>query len=270
MKLRTAILCALLALPFVGFSQMELGVRFGIANYLGDLASRPIPSESNLAGGLMMRANLTAQWKFRAGLSMGRISGEDRNTISDEFTNLNFRTTIQELELSMEYDFLPFIPGSRNLSFTPYIFGGIAGFRFIPQAQTASNTYIKLRELGTEGQTIDGNNLSPYSQFGIAIPFGVGFKKTISDQIIFSIEAGMRPTLTDYLDDISGYYPDMTELAQTEFGASAVSLSDRRAEAGLEPAVAGTLRGNPNNKDWYGFVFISIAKKLGASPCYTF
>ncbi len=270
MNTRIAVLVVLMAFPFIGSAQIELGARFGIANYIGDLASRPVPSESNLAGGLMLRANLTSQWKFRTALSVGRISGEDRKAQNDGFTNLNFRTTIQELELTMEYDFFPFLPGSANLTFTPYVFGGIAGFRFDPQAQTVGNTYIKLRELGTEGQFIDGSNLKPYSQFGLAVPFGLGFKKTVSDNIIFGLEAGLRPTLTDYLDDVSGYYPDFTELAKTEFGGTAVSLSDRRPEAGLEAAVPGTLRGNPNNRDWYGFIFISLTKKLGASPCYTF
>ncbi|MFY0673468.1 MAG: hypothetical protein JXQ87_08680 [Bacteroidia bacterium] len=270
MKLRALLIVGILSVPFYGFSQMELGVRFGIANYLGDLASRPVPSESNFAGGLLMRANLTAQWKLRAELTVGRISGEDRNTISDEFTNLNFRTTIQELGVTMEYDFLPFMPGSPFLTFTPYVFGGVAGFRFNPQAQTSSNTYINLRQLGTEGQTIPGSNLEMYSQYGLAIPFGLGFKKSVSDGIIFGLELSVRPTFTDYLDDISGYYPDFSELAQTEYGATSVALSDRRPEAGLEAAVPGTLRGNPNNRDLYGFLLISITKRLGSSPCYTF
>lgn len=270
MKLRTVVIIALLSIPFFGKAQMEFGMRFGIANYLGDVASRPVPSESNLAGGLFLRANLTAQWKLRGELTMGRISGEDRSTLAEGFTNLNFRTTLQELGVTMEYDFLPFLPGSPYLTFTPYVFGGVAGFRYNPQAQTLGNTYINLRQLGTEGQTIPGSNLEVYSQYGISIPFGLGFKKSVSDGLIFGLELGVRATFTDYLDDISGYYPDFSELAQTEFGATAVALSDRRPEAGLEAAVPGTLRGNPNNNDMYGFLLISITKKLGASPCYTF
>jgi hypothetical protein len=112
--------------------------------------------------------------------------------------------------------------------------------------------------------------LDPYSSFGISFPFGIGFKKTVSDDIIFGVELGMRPTLTDYLDDISGYYPDFSKLALTENGAAAIQLSDRRPEVGLDAAVPGSLRGNPNNRDWYGFLFFTIVKKLGASPCYAF
>lgn len=270
MKLRVAIICALFTIPQLGFTQIELGGRFGVATYMGDLAARPVPSDFSLAAGLMMRANLTSQWKFRTAISMGRISGQDRELLTENQSNLNFRTTIQELSVTMEYDFLPFLPGSSSLTFTPYVFGGIAGFRYTPQAELVGNTYINLRELGTEGQTIPGSNLKVYSEYGISFPFGIGFKKTVSDQIIFGIEAGLRPTLTDYLDDISGYYPDFTELAQTEFGSTSVALSDRRPEINLEAATPGSLRGNPNNRDWYGFLFITIAKKLGASPCYAF
>jgi len=270
MKFRVALFCALIAMPYLSKAQMELGARFGIANYIGDLAPKIVPSESNLAVGLIMRANLTAKWKFRTSLSYAHVSGQDRELISDNRTNLNFRSTIIELAAEMEYDFLPFLPGSPNLTFTPYVFGGVAGFKFTPQAQVSPNTYLSLRQLGTEGQTIPGSNLKMYSEYGISFPFGIGFKKTVSDGIIFGIEAGLRPTLTDYLDDVSGYYPDFTELAATEFGSTAVELSDRRPEIGLEAATPGTLRGNPNNRDWYGFLLLTITKKLGASPCYAF
>jgi hypothetical protein len=175
-----------------------------------------------------------------------------------------------ELAVEVEYDIFPFLPGSANLTFAPYIFAGVAGFRFDPKAQLADRTYLKLREIGTEGQYIAGGNLDPYSSFGISFPFGIGFKKTVSDDIIFGVELGMRPTLTDYLDDISGYYPDFSKLALTENGAAAIQLSDRRPEVGLDAAVPGSLRGNPNNRDWYGFLFFTIVKKLGASPCYAF
>ena len=97
MKLRTVVIIALLSIPFFGKAQMEFGMRFGIANYLGDVASRPVPSESNLAGGLFLRANLTAQWKLRGELTMGRISGEDRSTLAEGFTNLNFSPVLPGL-----------------------------------------------------------------------------------------------------------------------------------------------------------------------------
>lgn len=269
-KLRGLALASLVLLPSLALSQIELGARFGLSTYMGDLAPRPVPSESSPAVGLFMRANMNANWKLRAGFTYGNIKGRDRDMVGDNRTNLNFKTTLMELAFEVEYDIFPFLPGSANLTFAPYIFAGIAGFRFDPKAQMADRTYLKLREIGTEGQYIPGSKLDPYSSFGLSFPFGIGFKKTVSDNIVFGIELGLRPTLTDYLDDISGYYPDFTKLAQTENGAAAVMLSDRRAEVGLDAAVPGSLRGNPNNRDWYGFLFLTIVKKMGASPCYAF
>ena len=264
-----ALSCMFLLLPFVGMSQMELGARFGLATYMGDLANRFVPSESHPAVGLMVRFNMNAKWKSRISATYGKVSGFDLDNNIETNTNLNFESSIAELAIELEYDFLPFLPGSPNLTFTPYIFGGVAGFRFNPLADY-QGSLLQLQPIGTEGQTISGSNLSPYSLYSISFPFGLGFKKSVSDGIIFGVELGFRPTLTDYLDDVSGSYPDLTELALTEYGHVAVELSDRRPEVNLEAARTGSLRGNPNNRDWYGFLLISITKRLGSSPCYAF
>lgn len=261
--------CLFLLYPLVGMSQMELGVRFGLATYMGDLADRFVPSESHPAGGIMMRLNLSSKWKSRFSATYGTVSGFDLDNNPETNNNLNFKSSVIELAAEMEYDFLPFLPGSPNLTFTPYIFGGVAGFKFNPLAEY-QGSYLQLQPIGTEGQTIAGSNLQPYSLYNISFPFGLGFKKSVSDGVIFGVELGFRPTLTDYLDDVSGNYPDFTELAQTEYGNVAVELSDRRPEANLDAATSGSLRGNPNNRDWYGFLLISITKRLGSSPCYTF
>lgn len=261
--------CMFLLLPMVGMSQMELGARFGLATYMGDLANRFVPSESHPSAGLMVRFNLNAKWKSRISATYGKVSAFDLDNNPETSSNLSFESSIVELALEMEYDFLPFLPGSPNLTFTPYIFGGVAGFKFNPQAEY-QGSLLQLQPVGTEGQTIPGSNLSPYSLYNISFPFGLGFKKSVSDGIIFGIELGFRPTLTDYLDDVSGNYPDFTELAQTEYGSVAVQLSDRRPEAQLGAATTGSLRGNPNNRDWYGFLLFSLTKRLGSSPCYTF
>jgi len=269
MKRSFTALCVLVVLPLLGFGQNEIGLRIGLANYYGDLGERFVPSESHLAGGILYRYNLTSKWKIRGSLTRTRLSGADRTNDLEELSNLSFRSDLTELALEIEYDFLPFIPGSPNLTITPYIFGGVAGFHFNPQANYLG-TFIDLQFLGTEGQNIPGSSLAPYSKYSIAFPFGLGFKKTVSDNLVFGLEIGIRPTLTDYLDDVSSYYPDFTALAATENGDIAVRLSDRRPEAGLEPVTAGTLRGDPTDKDFYGMIMFSLTKKLGASPCYAF
>lgn len=269
MKFSLMAFCLLFFLPFSSVGQNELGLQFGLGNYYGDLAPRIVPSESHLAAGILYRYNLTSKWKIRATAVTTTISGADRNNNLDEFSNLSFRTRISELAVAFEYNFVPFVPGSSSLTISPYVFAGIAGFHFNPQA-LYQGTYFNLQSLGTEGQNIPGSNLSPYSKINMAVPFGIGFKKTVSDNMVFGIELGLRATLTDYLDDVSSYYPDFTELAATTDGDLAVRLSDRRPEVDLEPSVSGTLRGDPTNKDFYGTIMFTLTKKLGTSPCYAF
>lgn len=269
MKSLIAVLLGICLLPLGSAAQSEVAFQFGGANYIGDLSPGIAPSETRPALGLLYRNNLNAKWKFRFGAVYGRISGDDRNFQVNETRNLNFRSNIIEVNVMMEYHLLPYMPGATYFSFSPYIFAGVAGFRFNPQLEY-SGAWLNAREIGTEGQFIPGSNLEMYSQYNVSIPFGIGFKKILEDDISFGIELGFRPTFTDYLDDVSNTYPDKSALLQTENGVIAADLSDRRDELGLEPATAGSLRGNPNNNDWYGFLMITISKRLGYASCYAF
>lgn len=260
---------ALLLLPLFSLGQNELGVRFGIANYFGDLAPGFVPSESRLGAGVLYRYNYSSKWKFRTGLTFARIGGNDRNFRENETRNLSFRSSIWELELIAEYHLIPFIPGMSKLTFSPYIMGGVAGFRYQPQADYGG-TWLNLRELGTEGQTVPGASVSPYGKYSVSFPIGIGFKKTLSDALTFGLEVSYRFTLTDYLDDVSRYYADPAQLASTETAEVSQILADRRPEIGLEPAEPGTLRGNPDDNDKYIMIMFSISKRLGYAPCYTF
>lgn len=258
-----------LLMPLMVGAQHELGVKFGFSNYLGDLAPGIVPSESNLSGGAFYRFNYNAKWKFRVGAMYGRISGSDRNFRENEERNLSFRTNLIEAELIAEYHLLPFIPGAGKLTFSPYVFAGIAGFRYQPQAMLTSS-WLNLRDLGTEGQTSSLTDLEPYGMYSISIPLGIGFKKTITDLVTFGMEVSYRPTFIDYLDDVSRYYVDPAVFADTDAPGISAALADRRPEIGLERADPGTLRGNPEDNDKYLVFMITISKRLGYAPCYDF
>lgn len=265
------VICGLFltGLVFSASAQNELGFKFGFSNYLGDLAPSIVPSESKPSFGIVYRYNLNSKWKFRTGIMYGRISGTDNNFQENEERNLSFRTNMWEMELLAEFHIIPFIPGMSKLTFSPYIVGGIAGFRFQPQAPYYGS-YINLRGVGTEGQTVPGSNQQPYGMYSVSFPIGIGFKKTISDLLTFGLEVSYRPTLTDYLDDVSRYYADPAQLATTETGQYSVLLADRGTELGLERAETGSLRGNPEDNDKYLVLVFSISKRLGYAPCYTF
>jgi hypothetical protein len=72
---------------------------------------------------------------------------------------------------------------------------------------------------------------------------------------------------TDYLDDVSTVYPEMTELASRR-GDIAVRLSDRSGELGIEPIGApGRQRGVAGDKDAYYSFRVGIVYYMGLLQC---
>ena len=76
----------------------------------------------------------------------------------------------------------------------------------------------------------------------------------------------MRKTFTDFLDDVSGLYPNQALLVQETGTDLSAELSDRSVNPdGINNSNYGLQRGNPNNNDWYAFsgfiVTFSLVKK---------
>ena len=72
---------------------------------------------------------------------------------------------------------------------------------------------------------------------------------------------------TDFLDDVSGKYAAVTVIDK-ERGPAAAALSDRTLTPKNEDNInmnVGRPRGNPNRKDWYSFVGITIAWRIDDS-----
>ena len=207
-----------------------------------------------------MNSRLSARLNFLA----GRIEGHDSFSSSEAALqrNLNFKSPINELSLQLEFNFFDYAIGNEKRKFSPYLFLGIAGFKFNPQGQLANGAWVALQPLGTEGQGLEGGaSKKKYKLIQLSIPFGVGAKVNLSKNIGISFEWGMRKTFTDYLDDVSKKYYDPTVLAATR-GATAGVLSD--PSIGTDPGFSNTgrQRGNPTNKDWYSFVGIALTIKL--------
>ena len=99
----------------------------------------------------------------------------------------------------------------------------------------------------------------------MVIPFGGGLKFSLSEDIFLRLEAGIRKTFTDYLDDVSTTYANRADLLANN-GAKAVELSFRGDE--LKPAFVypneGAIRGSPKRTDYYYTVGASISFRLNA------
>ena len=256
-------ICCLLSTHFLSAQSTEIGGFFGVTNYLGDL-SRDVyePTQFNVALGVFARQNVTEHWSVKAGMNGGILSGSDQYT-NKPARNLNFRTMLIETALQLEYNIvtLPVLDDQHLVS--PYVFAGVGGFYFNPYA-LYRGSMVELQPLGTEGQGLEGYD--PYYQrVGLSVPMGGGLKFNINGRSSVGFEFGFRKTFTDYLDDVSGAYPDRSDMIEAD-RVMGYTLSYRTPEYNIKaPLEAKGLRGNPDNMDAYVFAGVQAAIVLGGN-----
>lgn len=242
----------------------ELGVFLGGSYYIGDL--NPLGHFNQFtkpAGGIVFRYNFNPRLAARANAFFGGMEGDDSfsNNSFQHQRNLHFRSNLYELSAQLEFNFLDYIIGDDSRLFSPYMFGGFAGFKFSPQGQV-NDEWLDLQPLGTEGQGLPGGaTKKKYKLTQLSLPFGAGIKANLSKNIGISIEWGMRKTFTDYIDDVSGRYYDPAVLAAKR-GAVTAQLSDTSIGTDPNYSNVGRQRGNPTTKDWYSFAGIALTVKF--------
>lgn len=247
----------LIILPNYTYSQnSELGVFYGASYYLGDLNPSKHFAMPRVAYGGMFRYNFDKHISMRLNGFYGSVEANDKVIGYNKNRNLHFRSSISELSLQFEINFLPFFPGEPASNYTPYIFGGLGGFMFNPKAEADDGEWHELQPLGTEGQYSDQYpDRKPYDLYAMSYIFGIGYKFFISKHFTVTLEWGMRRTTTDYLDDVSTNYPDPSVFENNDL---AENLSDRRKTDGPP----NMQRGDPHRKDWYSFAGFIIAFKI--------
>lgn len=257
------------------YSYFKVGVSAGSTNYLGDLDddftvkfTRP---GIGVSGSYRFNPFMTA----RLGFFKGWISAKDESSsdVARQRRNLSFKSPLTEFSATVSFDFLPSDRGYMyRPKYTPYVFGGVAVFTFNPQADLGGET-VDLQPLGTEGQfLIDPNdtNPSPYALTQFAIPLGAGVRLAIAKRWDLEIETGFRKLFTDYLDDVSGVYPNLDELrAQNPVAAL---LSDR-IDLNQFPdgaALVNGIRGDNTQQDWYIYTNVRLSFIIDWVKCPSF
>lgn len=248
----------------------EFGVSTGFSTYVGDLvASNFNYAFPGWANGLYYRHNLSSNIAVKAFGNYNRVNGFDHRDQSDVKRynrNLSFRNDILELGVQAEFNLFRLRnfgqnqqEGKRYRMGSPYVFAGVNYFYHNPEAMYKGD-WIALQPLTTEG--VD------YNLHQIAVPFGLGFKLQPTNRLSLGVEFGARMTFFDYLDDVSDAYPNFAQLQQTK-GDLAVEMSyrgDKRnnmINGDVSLPVAGSMRGNPSNNDWYTVTQFSIGYRLG-------
>ena len=240
----------------------EVGGWLGTSIYFGDLNTNFSLKKPGLAGGLAGRYNVNERIAYKLSLNYGRIHADDKDSqnIFEQQRNLRFSSDLIELSAQFEFNFLPFVHGSKDFPFTPYIFLGGSGFYYNPKAKLDNINY-SLRDYGTEGQPIG----EEYGKFNGAFSLGGGFKWDLNESWSINIEIGHRRVFTDYLDDVSTTYPDLDELELLR-GPIAPRLSDR-SDPDVKIGDPGRQRGNSRDNDSYNFIGVGFLKYFGSLEC---
>ncbi len=242
----------------------EVGMAVGVSNYAGELTTNGFrPSEYHPSIGIFGRYNHSPRLAAKASVNVGQISGSDINSgnASTLSRNLDFRSPIYEIAAMGEFNVTPYAI-RNNQGAALYLTAGVAGFYFNPQAQF-NVEWFDLQPLGTEGQETAANpDQKRYNRFQASIPFGGGVKLNVTDRFNLGIEVVFRRTFTDYLDDISGLYPDIEALYEENPLAATLSFRSPQYTQQAMGNPVGTQRGNSDVKDYYMFMQVTMSFNL--------
>lgn len=199
----------------------------------------------------------------RLQVSYLKVSGTDLGSRSYAVRNLSFQTPIYEIAEMVEFNFQRFGLNYNNKLLSPYVFFGVAAFRFEPTR--LENTDINLHNLKTEGQK------KSYSLIQPSVPMGFGIKAAMKPRKnhgiwILGLEGFWRKTFTDYLDDVNADYPSYKAMVDNQ-GVGSAQYSHAQTQNGGQPYNTGTSRGDTHLKDWYFFLGFTIAYRIPGSPC---
>lgn len=280
------------------FLRHELSFGIGASNFLGELGGADRIGSHNIASVRDLEFSMTRpavaagyryrfspNWSAKANLVYGRLNGDDALTAEPYRNNRNLHFRSPVVELSVQVEWFPLgdntsfdyrmggIQGNPSGSISPYLFAGIGGFWFNPKAQYTDGNWYALQPLGTEGQTVPGSGVEPYSRVSVCIPVGFGLKYALDSQWSIGFELTVRTTFTDYIDDVGGVYYDKEAIraANGDMGDIAAYFADP-SKGDIEPIVDGAYynevtqpgnqRGNDTENDAYMFAIFSINYKL--------
>lgn len=243
----------------------DVGFHLGGANYLGEFGGKEKTrqdfiwdlkmGQTRWAVGTFARRKINRLLSFNAGLMYFRIQGGDYLSTNPARVgrNLNFRNDMFEFYLRPEFTlFQDNDLGGRGRYRTDFrLFAYVGGSVYFsnPKGQlNHSGDWYNLRDMNTE--------LTSYSQFGVAVPAGIGFHFTFKRRHRIGWDFGWRTTFTDYLDDASTVYADPSALPSADAVALAnqTNFIDRGTNSAIPAPIQyapGSKRGDPTHNDSY-------------------
>lgn len=256
----------------------DYGFALGVSNYLGDIGGkektrRDFVADMKMAKtrwnvGGFVRYKVHPKVSVKLALDYLRIEGDDKlsSNPARNARNLNFKNDMFDLAVTGQVFFyedndLGNTYRYRN-GFRAYFFAGVGAFYSNPKTLDGG---VALRPLHTEGVS--------YSPVGINIPAGIGFYFTFHKKHRIGYELNYRTTFTDYLDDISGNYPDDPSMSgdpNLSLRTPELGVTITEENAGLYNSHTwGQKRGDKTHKDAYMTMSLSYSYVLrGKSSFY--
>jgi hypothetical protein len=244
----------------------EVGAKVGGAGYMGELNLNNPLKISGLAAGAFVKYNFDPYWGLGLHYMHGTIAGDDAKSNLSEARarNINFKTPLDEISFQVDFNFLDYFSGGGRRNFSPYVFGGAGGLVFKPTA--TYDQFYRTYKWQSEGQT------QRYRTYTLSAIYGGGVKARIKNTS-FSVlaELGFRTPLTDYLDDVSGYYaPKYTTSNDkpllTEYEHAFNVISDPSPN---QIGAQDTQRGDGRKRDSYMFATIGLSFSF-TEDCFNF
>ncbi len=233
----------------------EVGVVAGGSGYIGDLNQNNLFKISGITAGAFAKVNLTPFIGLGIHYNHAKIKANDLNSSNQQFKDrgLNFNTNLNEVSLIADVNFFDAFSPISNRRFTPYAFVGLGGVYFKTRATYANQNYV-LSDLKTNAD-VNGTPIK-YKPYAVTIPYGAGLKYRLTSYLTLSSQIGYRTALTDYLDDVGGYYTGNA----TPDDPSIIGGAGR----------IGTQRGDLRKRDNYMLVSIGISYNFVSQKCFTF
>jgi hypothetical protein len=265
----------------------EVCVQVGASGFLGDLGGldkkgtdySPVDLEFALtrpAISAAYRYKFSKNFNIHSSFNYLLVAGDDKLT-KDPYRNnrnLNFKSNIFEFSTRFEVSLFVTKIGHRygikktmkrrhKAGSNEFIlFAGVGGFYFNPKGKNPeTGVYESLYVLHTEGQGLPGGP-KQYKKYGISIPVGIAWRKTINKYWSIGLEFNFRKTFTDYIDDVSTVYYDKQALLAA-YGPKSVQMAD--PNLGLIPGATylgdgvGQQRGD-KEKDSYMSAQITVGR----------
>jgi Domain of unknown function (DUF6089) len=162
----------------------EIGGFVGGSNYIGDVGSTTYISPNKLAMGMLYKWNKNPRLAYRFSINGAFYSAYDSDSEepSRNQRKYQFRNTIKEVSLGVEFNFFDFNLHEVNRKFTPYVHSGLNYLR-IHDSYLNSNIRVLEKSSGK-----------------FAIPMTLGIKSNVLPHVILALEVGARYALTDNLD----------------------------------------------------------------------